>query len=62
MLYVDFKKIQPLRSIETVNDFSIPKPWNDPFFQGYSFVVDEVLVSELQQEDFVSDQPVPGVA
>lgn len=60
MLYVDFKRIQPLRSIETVNGFSIPKSRNDPFFQGYYFVVDEVLDSESQQEGFVSDQPGPG--
>lgn len=29
-------------------------------FQGYSFVVDEILASEMQQEGFVSEQPVPG--
>lgn len=60
MLYVDFKRIQPLRSTETVNGFPIPKSWNDPLFQASYFVVDEVLDSESRQESFVSDQPGPG--
>lgn len=44
MLYADFKKIQPLKLIEILNEFPLSKLWNNlsfKSFSNFSFVVDE---------------------
>ena len=53
MLYADFKKTWPFMLIEILSDFPTSKLWKNlsfKSFSNFSFVVDEVLADELQQE------------
>ena len=58
MLYADFKNTWPFTLTEILNDLPLSKLWNNlsfKSFSNFSFVVDEVLADELQQDSLVSD-------